>query len=89
VLTSDLDFAHEICGPAALYFDPWSPDSMMKAIVRIRENADLRQSLLCAARLRLAETHNYSWPDIADTLIADLRRVVSRQAANTKGVQTA
>jgi len=89
VLTSDLYFAHEICGPAALYFDPWSPDSMMKAIVRIRENADLRQSLLCAARLRLAETHNYSWPDIADTLIADLRRVVSRQAANTKGVQTA
>ncbi len=27
ILTSDLDFAREVCGTAALYFDPWNVDS--------------------------------------------------------------
>jgi glycosyltransferase involved in cell wall biosynthesis len=32
IITSDLDFAHDICGDAALYFDPFSPTSIVETI---------------------------------------------------------
>jgi len=76
VLTSDLDFAREICGEGALYFDPWSPESMMKAIIEIRKNADLRNRLIEAAQIKLADTHNQSWEDIGSSLINDLHNLV-------------
>jgi glycosyltransferase involved in cell wall biosynthesis len=50
ILTSDLDFAHEVCGPAALYFDPWSPDSIAEAIIRLRSDERLRRDLAEAGR---------------------------------------
>jgi glycosyltransferase involved in cell wall biosynthesis len=37
ILTSDLDFAREVCGEAAVYFSPWDPDAMATAIERLRD----------------------------------------------------
>jgi len=82
VLTSDLDFAREICGSAALYFDPWSGESIVEAIARIRGNAELRQSLLEAGRARLRDTHSRSWEDIAGAVVADLKAVASAQSGS-------
>lgn len=76
ILTSDLDFAREICGPAALYFDPWYTQSMLEAVVRIRNDADLRNRLAQAGRDRLKAVHNKSWDDIARAVVSDLRELV-------------
>lgn len=75
ILTSDLDFAHEICGSAALYFDPWSIQSILEAIVRIRKDADLRSRIVQAGRDRLKAVHNKSWDDIARAVVSDLREL--------------
>ena len=75
ILTSDLDFARGTCGPAALYFDPWSTQSIVEAIVRIRRDADLRTRLVQAGRDRLKAVHNKSWDDIARAVVSDLREL--------------
>jgi glycosyltransferase involved in cell wall biosynthesis len=53
VLTSDLDFAHAVCGEAACYFDPWSAPSMRHAILGVRSDGDLRARLSAAGRQRI------------------------------------
>ncbi|MBN1359633.1 MAG: glycosyltransferase [Sedimentisphaerales bacterium] len=76
ILTSDLDFAHDVCGPAALYFDPWSPTSMKQAILQFAGDVALRARLADLGRQRLASNHGRSWEDIAGTLVSDLRELV-------------
>lgn len=41
VLTSDLDFVREICGPAAEYVDPYSLESIRDGILRLKNDAAL------------------------------------------------
>lgn len=53
ILASDLDFARSVCGDAAVYFDPWNPESMAAAIRRVRDDEVLRQRMGTAARERL------------------------------------
>jgi len=72
ILTSDLDFAHETCGPAALYFDPWSTQSILEAVLKIRKNKDLRNRLARAGRDRLKTVYNKSWDEIARSVVSDL-----------------
>jgi glycosyltransferase involved in cell wall biosynthesis len=40
VLTSNKDFAKEICGKSAIYFDPLSPSDIVKKIIYLFENFD-------------------------------------------------
>ena len=40
IVTSDLDFAHEICGASALYFDPSDVQDMCEKILQVGENVD-------------------------------------------------
>jgi len=77
ILTSNLDFAHEICGSAALYFDPWSSESMLEAIAKIRKDSDMRNSLMRAGRDRLKTIYTKSWDDIARSVASDMRELVS------------
>lgn len=51
---SDRPFAREVCGDAAEYFDPLSPESAADAIVRIFENPARRAALIEAGRTRLS-----------------------------------
>lgn len=46
ILTSDLDFARGICADAALYFDPWSPESLKNAILKIKSETQLAGQLI-------------------------------------------
>ena len=75
ILTSNLDFAHETCGPAALYFDPWSTQSILEAVVEIRKNTDLRNRLTIAGRDRLKTVYTKSWDQIARSVASDLREL--------------
>jgi len=68
ILTSDLDFAHAVCGDAAIYFDPWDLRSMKEAIVRLRSHPEQARALVAAGRERLA-TFARSWDDIAREVI--------------------
>ena len=64
ILTSDLDFAHEVCGEAAAYFDPWQATTIKDAIVRLRDRPDERGRLVAAGSARLASAMR-SWPEVA------------------------
>lgn len=55
ILTSDLPFAHGVCGAGAYYFDPTDPDEMFAVINRMLNDPVERAGRLTAANLRLAE----------------------------------
>jgi len=63
ILTSDLDFAREICGPAAEYVDPYSLESMRDGILRLKNDAARREELILLGREQL-QRYVRSWPDI-------------------------
>jgi len=46
IVTTDLDFAHDICGKAAAYFNPRSPEDAANKIRMVAENTSLRDSLV-------------------------------------------
>jgi len=63
VIASDLDFAHEICGPAACYVDPFDVKSIVNGILRVRDNQNYQSQLVQLGRERIAR-HTKSWPEI-------------------------
>ena len=71
VLTSDLDFAHAVCGDAAVYFDPWNPADIASAIVRLKNDADLRRRLVAAGDQQ-KERASKSWDEIAASVMNEL-----------------
>ncbi|WP_352421864.1 glycosyltransferase [Proteiniphilum sp.] len=46
ILTSDLDFAKDICRDAALYFDPLNPEDIANKIIQLTEDKELYTSLV-------------------------------------------
>jgi len=53
ILTSDLPFAKSICGDAAVYFDPLSPQSVGEAIYSLATNDSLRKEYIRRGKKRL------------------------------------
>lgn len=53
VVTTDLDFARDICGPAAEYFDALSPVAAAKAILRVATDERRYRTLVDAGRQRV------------------------------------
>jgi len=66
ILTSDLDFARDVCGPAARYFDPLDPRSIRDAILELKSSATLREQLVAAGRTRMRSFFR-DW----DSIVAD------------------
>ncbi|HSW29269.1 MAG TPA: glycosyltransferase [Longimicrobiales bacterium] len=54
VVTSDLDFARDLCGKAALYAPPARPDAFALQLLRALTDDPLRRALDLAGRVRLA-----------------------------------
>ena len=46
IVTTDLDFAHDICKSAAVYYSPLSAEDAAEKILRVIEDAGLRQQLI-------------------------------------------
>lgn len=63
ILTSDLDFAHEVCGDAAEYFDPWRADAIARALLALRDDPARREDLVQRGRERVAHALR-TWPEI-------------------------
>ena len=55
ILTSDLDFARDVCGEAAFYFDPLNPQSIVEAMVCASQKDEIRERKLAAGRQRLSQ----------------------------------
>jgi glycosyltransferase involved in cell wall biosynthesis len=45
IITSDLGFAHTVCGPAALYVNPVDPQQILDAIVSLKDSEELQTKL--------------------------------------------
>lgn len=76
ILTSDIDFAREVCGEAALYFDPGDAESIRDVITRVRDDAVLRSLLGENGRQRLAREFGHGWQDIAATVKTGIEEMV-------------
>ena len=44
ILTSNLDFAHDVCGESAIYFDPLSASSIIDALNFACENSEVKEN---------------------------------------------
>jgi glycosyltransferase involved in cell wall biosynthesis len=74
ILTSDLDFAHAVCGDAALYFDPWDAGAIKDAVLRLKNDPELARDLAARGRAR-HHTMAKCWDELARnvaTLLAEL-----------------
>ena len=46
LFTSDLDFAQELCGSAAIFFNPHSPEDIAEKIFMVLNDTDLQEKIL-------------------------------------------
>ena len=55
IITTDLDFAHGLCGDAAVYYSPLSATEAAEAIYRVATDSALRKNLIVAGKEKLKE----------------------------------
>lgn len=78
ILTSGLDFAHYVCGEAALYFDPWSPADIVEKILLLKNNCKLKDDLISRGRKRISNFFE-SWEEITADVIKDLEYLFNQK----------
>lgn len=78
ILTSDLDFARDVCGDAAEYFDPFDPASVRDAILRVQGDAGRRAALVSAGQRRLASFAR-DWDAIVRDAVHELERLCTAE----------
>lgn len=71
VACSDVDALREVCGDAALMFDPLSTESIANAIGKVLEDSDLRQQLSKAGIVRAAQ---FNWKKSAQLTLEVYRK---------------
>lgn len=67
----------EICGDAALLFDPLDVDGLAAAMLRVANDVELRSGLAARGRLRAA---SYTWSACATSTSAELRAAMTDTA---------
>ncbi|PZP32064.1 MAG: glycosyl transferase [Roseateles depolymerans] len=72
VLASDIPVVREVCGPAALLFDPWQPAAIAAAMRRAIAEPDLLRQL---SERGSAQLQRYSWQHSARLLLEALRQM--------------
>ena len=80
ILTSDYDFAREVCADSASYFDPLNPNDIARAIARLssREGRvlDVRRSIEDGNR-----RYGASWVEITKRYVEVLRAACGEQSS--------
>ena len=76
-----LNVGPEICGDAAEFFDPTSPDSLAKAMQRVLTNHMRRAELVRMGQVRAKE---FSWEKAAAALVALFEEAVAAPYQNRK-----
>jgi len=83
VACSDLPVLHEVAGAAAVFFDPYSPDSIADAIWSVLTNPGLRRQL---TERGLTNAKRYSWQKTAEQFL-DICALETAVVANTANVR--
>lgn len=73
IVASDIPICREICGEAAVYFDPLNPDDLAEKILVLRNDPSLRQKLGMEGRRR-AETQ-FDWKSHVSRLMEIMKQV--------------
>ena len=79
IVTTDIEFAHGLCGPAAHYYSPLSAEDAARAIYEVATDAALRRRLVEAGREQLGHFDTYT--ERARKLIG----IVEQEAARWRG----
>ena len=74
ILTSDLDFAHEVCNNAAVYFNPLNPESILDAIDTLKNEPTMWESRLGIGR-SIVNASAMNWDTIAAKVIKIMESV--------------
>lgn len=77
ILTSDLDFAREVCGQAAVYFDPWNVESIKDTVLRLKNNPQLSQELIARGKEEL-QSKFLPWDEIVRDLLKNLGKLATK-----------
>ncbi len=79
IITSDLDFAHTVCGDAAGYVDPLNSASIVAALDSLKTDPELWQQRVKAGQER-AQRLFMSWDTIAERVVDLLACTAKRQS---------
>jgi len=74
ILTSDMDFAHDVCGSAACYFDPFDPASIRDAILTVKDAPGKRDALVAEGAKRF-ECYVRDWDSIVREAVQQLEEL--------------
>lgn len=80
VLTSDLSFAHGICGNAAVYFNPEAPADIGEKIVCLAHNKPRQKELIECGKKRLSAFNNNTTR--TSLYLSFLEGLVKKEASN-------
>ena len=71
IFTSDMDFARDVCGEAAIYFNPLNTDEVFNAIKQCSDES-LMKEIISAGEKRLGSF--LSWEDVSDRILNEIKR---------------
>lgn len=77
VLVADTPVNREVCGDAALYFDPLSLSSFLECLHRLDSQPDLRAQMVTRGRQRVLES--YTWDQHVNRLLEILSAAATRK----------
>lgn len=77
IVTTDLDFAHSICGNAAVYYSPLDATDAAAKILRVVENPELRDNLIAEGGKVLSALP--SPQEKYEQLVAYMREIVAKE----------
>jgi len=82
ILTSDLSFAHSLCGDCALYFDPLNPKDIANKIIKLSKDKELQQKLIKKGIQRLesfetAESRAIKYIKICEQIIKETNETIN------------
>jgi glycosyltransferase involved in cell wall biosynthesis len=77
VVASNLPVHREICGPAALYFDRFSPQELAERVAQVALSADLTKELFQAG---LERSSAFSWKGHVDRIVQLAESLIHRSA---------
>jgi Glycosyltransferase len=60
ILTSDMDFSREVCGDAAIYFNPLNPLSILEAIETAYSSDILREEKIRQGNMKIEKLHSWN-----------------------------
>lgn len=83
ILTSDRDFAREVCGNAAEYFGPLDTQDICHAILKVKNDAVLRARLVAAGKQRQG-IRLLSWDKIGQGMLSELEGLATKRARTAK-----